>query len=206
MRRRVAAGILLTAIVTGVARAEPADVAKLVAPGLQQWTAGDGVLSIRDNARIVIARQDYDSLSNEASLLDADLKFVSGLLLDVKRAQNPRPGDIVLALGEISDVAGSEGYTLKIDDHVLMTARKAAGVFYGAQTLLQLLKRAEDRRTHTGEALDYPILATRAVMLDAARSDSGAGLMLCEVGYRAAASPACVVTGHIREYIFFGPL
>jgi hexosaminidase len=69
---------------------------------------------------------------------------------------------------------GAEGYRLQItEDGVLLEAQSAAGLFYGVQTLRQLLPvgaTAGDPVTlPVGEILDYPRFGWRGAMLDVAR-------------------------------------
>jgi len=52
--------------------------------------------------------------------------------------QSGAGGDIVLRLAPDPGL-GREGYQLRIADRVLISASAAAGLFYGAQTLRQLL-------------------------------------------------------------------
>ncbi|MFY9712314.1 MAG: family 20 glycosylhydrolase, partial [Microbacterium sp.] len=78
------------------------------------------------------------------------------------------PGDITLRID--ASVATKEGYTLHVGDHAEIVGADEAGLFYGVQTLLQLL-----REEHQGwsilraEISDAPRFAYRGVMLDVAR-------------------------------------
>jgi len=74
---------------------------------------------------------------------------------------------------------GKEGYLLTVNDQgVLIRANQPAGLFYGVQTLLQLLpKEIESRTLQTGirweipavDILDYPRFGWRGLMMDVSR-------------------------------------
>lgn len=68
-----------------------------------------------------------------------------------------------------SAALGEEGYTLAIEqDHAVVTAAGEAGLFYGVQTLIQLL-RVHGRRIPACHCQDRPALPHRGVMLDVSR-------------------------------------
>jgi hexosaminidase len=89
------------------------------------------------------------------------------------------PAAIVLRLNSSNATLGNEGYQLTVTpDSVRVTANGPAGLFYGTQTIRQLLPVAiesemgVDRNTWTIPALtitDYPRFAWRGAMLDVAR-------------------------------------
>jgi hypothetical protein len=65
--------------------------------------------------------------------------------------------------------ASTEGYILEIKDgQVMISSRNQAGLFYGSQTLLQLLEDANDKGISIPACriTDYPDIAYRAVHLD----------------------------------------
>jgi len=86
---------------------------------------------------------------------------------------------IQLLLSEQCPVANPEGYELLINtDKITITARTAAGVFYGIQTLLQLLPPEVEGNDKTGQMIwqlpcqritDYPRFAWRGLMFDVSR-------------------------------------
>lgn len=108
-----------------------------------------------------------------------DLKFVSaasdtlvpilGALTDVL----PRAGHVgkglFLQLSESNVPDSPEGYVLEVNDKgVTVTARTEAGLFYGCQTLEQLLEDSRDFDLEIPQMkiTDYPAIAYRAVHLD----------------------------------------
>ncbi|WP_217183085.1 beta-N-acetylhexosaminidase [Streptomyces sp. AC495_CC817] len=75
---------------------------------------------------------------------------------------------VVLGVDTAADVP--EGYTLSIADRAVITGADEAGLFYGVQTLLQLL-REDDRGWGLlhADITDAPRFARRGIMLDVAR-------------------------------------
>ncbi len=93
------------------------------------------------------------------------------------RAQAPRNG-IHLVIDPDNQDTGAEGYALDIrTDGVRLVAREAAGLFYGVQTLRQLLPTSVEHRAAlsrkltlpVGEVRDTPRYSWRGAMLDVAR-------------------------------------
>ncbi len=80
----------------------------------------------------------------------------------------PAPGDIALRVD--SEVAAAEGYLLRIGDHAEVVGADEAGLFYGVQTLLQLLREDDEGwGLLRAEISDAPRFGYRGVMLDVAR-------------------------------------
>jgi hypothetical protein len=85
-------------------------------------------------------------------------------------ADNPGKGVLTLAIAQGGDVPASpEGYIMEIKDgQITITSRGKAGLFYGCQTLLQLLEDAADQQIDIPSCRfnDYPDLPYRAIHLD----------------------------------------
>ena len=74
---------------------------------------------------------------------------------------------------------GQEGYRLSVKQNgILISANKPAGLFYGLQTLWQLMPREIDSKTKvndvawqvpTVEIIDYPRFVWRGLMFDVSR-------------------------------------
>ncbi|WP_329140760.1 beta-N-acetylhexosaminidase [Streptomyces sp. NBC_01476] len=89
------------------------------------------------------------------------------------------PAGIVLALGDPDQGLGDEGYRLRTTGaSVLISARTAAGLYHGVQTLRQLLPAAVESRSAlpdtdwtvpSTDITDVPRYAYRGAMLDVAR-------------------------------------
>ena len=113
--------------------------------------------------------------------LASQLRRATGYRFPVSGADTPVPnGAIVLRLGGAAEL-GSEGYDITIDTNsVQILAGAPAGLFYGTQTIRQLLPaaiEAEQSETHMasawtippGRIIDHPRFAWRGAMLDVAR-------------------------------------
>ena len=108
------------------------------------------------------------------------LKPATGFDFDVQvmREESVPSGNIILALSSGDDDLGEEGYSLEITaDKVEIKASKETGLFYGIQTLLQLLPAEIDLKSKqeiawtipTGKIKDQPNYTFRGSMLDVAR-------------------------------------
>lgn len=110
--------------------------------------------------------------------LARQLRPATGYSLHVAHAETFSPGAICLTLTEADPGLGDEGYALTITpDGVRLTALRPAGLFYGVQTLRQLLPPTIESRTTrpgpwqipAGTIHDIPRLPWRGAMLDVAR-------------------------------------
>jgi hexosaminidase len=114
-----------------------------------------------------------------AEYLASRLRPSTGLDLVVKEGSKaPGKGHIFINLDATAPGLGDEGYELSVTDRlVTLTAAKPAGLFYGIQTLLQLLPPAVELTTvqegpwivPTGTIRDQPEYGYRGAMLDVAR-------------------------------------
>ena len=107
------------------------------------------------------------------------LNTSTGLGIEVKTtSEAPAPGNIFLALAGNDDELGDEGYELTITEKLVsLKANKPSGLFYGVQTIRQILppkiEMGEVQRgpwkLSTGTIRDYPAYGYRGSMLDVAR-------------------------------------
>ncbi|VGO20790.1 beta-N-acetylhexosaminidase [Pontiella sulfatireligans] len=120
----------------------------------------------------VIAYAD-DAAKSSAEMLAAQLRPATGFDLPVKPACM---GSVVFQTFENPDL-GNEGYTLSVEDSVIISAGRPDGLFYGAQTFRQLLPPAifskdtvsNDWKIQTVEIRDVPRLGWRGMHLDVSR-------------------------------------
>lgn len=91
-------------------------------------------------------------------------------LFSLPKVQAAGKGVLTLILSNDASLPTSpEGYSLVVENkQVMIKARKDAGLFYGIQTLLQLLEDARDQQVNIPACsiTDYPEIAYRAVHLD----------------------------------------
>ncbi len=93
-----------------------------------------------------------------------------GLQSDIRAGEMEQAG-IQLSLNG-PDSLGAEGYWLEITEKgIRLQAKEAAGLFYGMQSLRQLLpfEPADTIRIATGRIVDAPVYPHRGAMLDVAR-------------------------------------
>jgi hexosaminidase len=157
---------LLTAILfaaaTQAAGARPETI-----PALQRWTASPGVFRLPSPVRVVVPRRYWRQLISTGRVLASDLSAETNRRVSILRGRPARPGEIVLLLSRRDRALGAEGYRLRVDNSVTITAPTVLGVFNGTRTLLQLL--ALRRPIPRGLALDWPRYPDRGLMIDLGR-------------------------------------
>ena len=118
-----------------------------------------------------------DELRSLAEIFSMELRPATGFSINVLTSGNIPAGSIALVL-EPDSALGDEGYALTVSpDAVKLTAAQPAGLFYGLQTLRQLLPATiESDTAQPGpwtipavEIRDTPRFAWRGAMLDVAR-------------------------------------
>jgi hexosaminidase len=139
---------------------------------------------VRDAGTFTLTRQTSiraDSASKPAAdMLAERLRRVTGYPLKVHRdsGDTTSAGDIRLTTKNAKASLGQEGYELVAGDAVVIRAPQAAGVFYGTQTLLQLLPPQVFGAAPAGDVTwslprvrieDQPRFAWRGMMLDTGR-------------------------------------
>ena len=137
-----------------------------------------GAFELGPDTRIVV-RAGGGEAARVARLLAAALRPATGYRLPVSSVRGAAPdGSLVLALTPGDKALGAEGYRLVVSrSGVSLTAARAAGLFWGTQTLRQLLPAAIEAdalqsgpwRISLGTIQDRPRFAWRGLMLDVAR-------------------------------------
>ncbi len=120
----------------------------------------------------------YDKAEGKATadMLAQRLSTATGFGL---KAQSAKTSAIQLNLNEVANAPlGKEGYTLEVTPKgVVIAANQPAGLFYGMQTLLQLLPKEIESKTTVKanwtipavKITDYPRFGWRGIMLDVSR-------------------------------------
>ncbi|HEX5506141.1 MAG TPA: glycoside hydrolase family 20 zincin-like fold domain-containing protein [Thermomicrobiales bacterium] len=137
---------------------------------------GEGAFPIDAATAIVLGADAGDETLFAARQVQAAVREAGGLEAPVGKAYDPAAGANRIALllaGRDTDAgeAGGapEGYRLTITpERVTVVAATEAGLFYGVQTLRQLL-RTQGRRLPALTIEDRPALPHRGVMLDVSR-------------------------------------
>lgn len=164
--------IILVGLITGSAIA--AEVVKVI-PRPANVKSADGVFTLTGETIIVAGSPE---LTGMARYLADLLAPATGLKLAVQSA-GPAEAGIVLRLDAAANRLGDEGYTLVCSPKgVTITGARPAGVFYGVQTLRQLLPvEVEQRGKVEGVAWTVPCVSIedrprfkwRGYLLDPAR-------------------------------------
>jgi hexosaminidase len=140
---------------------------------------GTGSFQIKSTTSIEINSGTTDA-KNVAQFLSDKLKLVTGYALPVKEQAlaSKIGGNIMLALIKDAQL-GDEGYQLEVTpSRVFITANTSAGLFYGVQTLYQLLPKQVEGKQKVENILwsvpavtitDYPRFKWRGLMLDVTR-------------------------------------
>lgn len=162
----------------------PTDMTKAnIIPKPVSITATGETFTLTSKSDIYVSGES-DELLRTGRFLAAKLNPSTGLDLKVVAdGKKPGKGDILLSLSEGDAELGNEGYELVVTDKLLkITANKPAGLFYGVQTLRQLLPVRVEMTTlqegpweiPTGTIRDYPVYSYRGAMRDVARHFFGA--------------------------------
>ncbi|MBM0276344.1 beta-N-acetylhexosaminidase [Micromonospora tarensis] len=148
-----------------------------VVPAPQRVEPGPVEAWVLPSEAVVVASADPAALAVAEQLAEL-LRPATGYPLPVTDATAPEPaGGIALLLDDTADL-GAEGYRLDINtDGVRLTASTAAGLFYGVQTLRQLLPATIESAVPVSERwalpggtiIDAPRFPYRGAMLDVAR-------------------------------------
>jgi hexosaminidase len=141
-----------------------------IIPSLRNWVGFDNYLTLPMTCRLVIDSNHFEELAETAKILQTFLCALTNRMPAVSGDLTPDKGDIFLTLDTHDQEIGEQGYILEIDKSIKLQANTATGIFYGEQTLLQMLEQdpAHDSLPR-GLVRDYPSFPTRGVMLDAGR-------------------------------------
>lgn len=139
-----------------------------------------GVFILSPQVTIVYQR-DKSELRDIALSLQQRIARPTGMQLSLRYSKDNKISRyILLKLNDQADSRlGKEGYTLNVtNQEVSLSANEPAGLFYGMQTLMQLLPAAIESKTIAKELkwslpcvtiLDYPRFGWRGLMLDVSR-------------------------------------
>jgi len=152
-----------------VAQADP-NPAPPTMPSLREWNGGAGNFAFTTNVPIVVDSKYARSLMATAGALQADLKQITDHDYQIISSPKPGGGGLFLTLDNSDAAIGDEGYLLEVNDGVIIRANTDNGVFYGTQTLLQILKLDPAHSSlPRGTARDYPGFKDRDEMIDVGR-------------------------------------
>lgn len=134
--------------------------------------------AIRLNKTFVIAVSDSQQLTSHANYLKERIMTASGLDLNIISGTSKKAINLQLD-PSLSDSLGQEGYKLNVTtSSISIRGAAPAGVFYGIQTLFQIMPPAIYGNSWKGgvawsvpcvNIIDYPRFQWRGYMLDVAR-------------------------------------
>ncbi|TAN16635.1 MAG: beta-N-acetylhexosaminidase [Chitinophagaceae bacterium] len=164
--------------ISSFAQSNPDDAVVHIVPEPVSVKTVNGHFQLKRDTKIIAANgQIKDIAAVLARLLDAP----TGYHLAVKNGNNVHEKNaIILILNKTPDSQiGEEGYTLQVSpERVVIAANKPQGIFYGMQSLLQLLPPDIESKTAVHNErwdvpcvniLDYPRFGWRGLMLDVSR-------------------------------------
>ncbi|HEX8461621.1 MAG TPA: family 20 glycosylhydrolase, partial [Segetibacter sp.] len=140
---------------------------------------GKGSFALKNATVIQLSTRDTSAVK-VAHFLAEKLRMATGYPFPVKQPTFKGPVSSAIRLALQSDTSlGKEGYTLKVlPNAILITASKPAGLFYGMQTLLQLLPKEIESKEVVEKAswslpvvtiTDKPRFGWRGLMFDVSR-------------------------------------
>ncbi len=137
-------------------------------------TRENGIFTLNKNTSIYLNTKDAEAVGR---LLAKRLRLVTGYALPFTRYK--KKNEIALQLSSKCSVAYPEGYLLSVEPAgIQIEAQKPAGLFYGIDTLYQLLpvsvmSSTAQHKTHWQvrcvRIADWPRFSWRGLMLDSAR-------------------------------------
>lgn len=166
MKKLVLSTLVLLCCCKGIAQLKTGDVTIIPEPESMQTMPGSFVLN--DHAQI---HYQGDAAKSVALLLQTLLKDKYDIPLEVNNTPLPKsPLHPVINLIETS-TGKSEGYEMEINAGTIYLKGDAAGLFYGLQTLQQLLPLEKTTTIHIPgvQIKDAPRFAYRGLMLDVGR-------------------------------------
>jgi N-acetyl-beta-hexosaminidase len=144
-------------------------------PAVQEWAGGEGYFTLDKTVQIILGNKEAEAV---AQTFAEDVQALTGNKLTVaaqhelqgQKAAKTKKSPYVLFKLEKSAELGEEGYKLDIADNITISAATTKGLFYGTQTLLQMLVQdAGQKSIAKGSIKDAPQVQTRTVMIDLGR-------------------------------------
>lgn len=136
----------------------------------------EGSFTLPANLSVIVPKN--EQVKKLIDVFSKQVSLATGYKIINKEATVAAPNTISFILSTDNTIP-DEGYRLKVNKTgIVLTAKKPAGIFYGIQTLLQLLpadigrKAPNDRKEWNIPAVtieDYPRFGWRGVMLDVVR-------------------------------------
>jgi len=131
-------------------------------PEPREIVLGRGFFAVDSKLKVISSK----ALQEIGKYLKDELFALSGVRPKLSTDSNSDSKKIIFLRLE-KNVLPKEGYRLEIDNHkVSITGGDGSGVFYGCQTLLQLIRK---KRIPCISIVDYPEVSWRGMMVDVSR-------------------------------------
>ena len=159
-----------------LATAAPGNLNASIIPAPSELTVATGTFTLNKDTTILAG----PGLLNEATLLSESLAPAMGYQL--KTGESVTGSQIILKLDPLLTKLGKEGYSMEVSKSAItIKASSPTGIYYGTQSLLQLLPAeiVSDKSSDTvwniptGTITDSPRFSWRGFMLDEARQFKG---------------------------------
>jgi hexosaminidase len=174
-RRNVQIAITLALFIAVCPAAEQSGELVSIIPQPVSIESENGYFQIRPKTRIIA---ENEAATEAAKLIDALIPAM-GFKLNLADASQRRRGSITLGLDKDLSKLGDEGYMLRVSPRrISIRAKEPAGLFYGIQTLRQLLAEQVFSKTKVEgvewkvpcvRITDYPRFGWRGLLVDPAR-------------------------------------
>ena len=135
-----------------------------VVPELKEWKGSKGDFVPSSDMRVVYADE---ALRAVAEAFAADYGQMFGAAPEVIQGK-PSEGDIYFTLKKDKKL-GREGYAIRVDRYVTVSAPEVVGAYWATRTLLQISEQTEDHQLPKGQLRDWPDYAMRGFMMDCGR-------------------------------------
>jgi hexosaminidase len=175
MKRIAVASLLILISFDGFSQTNESSISLIPMP--VSVKTGKGKFVLTENSAIELKTNDADA-KRVAGFLSKKLSVATGFSVPVKTGSISSAGSISLSL--VNDVSlGNEGYRLEANSNsVSLSANKPAGLFYGMQTIIQLLPKQIESSSAVHDIswvipsvsiTDYPRFGWRGMLLDVSR-------------------------------------
>lgn len=135
-----------------------------VIPELKEWKGKEGAFVPSADMRVVYADE---ALRAVAEAFAADYGQMFGTAPETVQGK-PSEGDIYFTLKKDKKL-GREGYAIRVDRYVTVSAPEVVGAYWATRTLLQISEQTEDHQLPKGQLRDWPDYAMRGFMMDCGR-------------------------------------
>ncbi len=136
-----------------------------IIPRPQQWYQKEGTFTLKYDRRIVLNSNCLPEVYEDAKMLQKNLEDDTGFAMSISRGILEN-GDICLQLGEHMK---EQEYTLLVQAHgICITGGSTVGIFYGIQTLRQIIQQCGCCIPYT-IIVDYPEILHRGFYHDVTR-------------------------------------